>query len=270
VASRSAPWKTISEQQGFTLLEMLMVISLLAAVAFVATTSYRGVLDRSNEQLVYTEMKEIATAIRRFKQDTGYYPREGPFGLAGAGLGTVSDAEIQVKFPHAGATAAARARWFNSPANFYQILSATGPLATGQLATWNPETGRGWRGPYLTGFAPGTVDIGDGINAGPWGDPLAATTANVPDVDGLADRFVFSAVPVADAAVDQTLLDWSRTARPNRIDIGRSGRPYLFFAIGKGPDGVYGSADDTIQHHLVSMGPDGVYGTNDDIDLSVE
>lgn len=235
-------------RRGFTLLELLVVIAILAAISFIAAGTFRGVGAHADERLVLTEMQEIAKALRQFKQDTGYYPREGPFALGATSNQEVTDADLAT-VAHSGSTAAARARWFNSPANFYQLL--VGPLLSGHvqnLETWNAETGRGWRGPYLRGFADGRVDIGDDINAsvdGIDGDPL--TGNSISNVDGIADPFEYR--PAGG------LLDWTG------VDAGEPwGRPYLFLQNAAG------------RWVLISMGPDGEYdqGGGDDIVLPIE
>lgn len=262
MSNSSAAVRKVSGQQGFTLLELLVVVAILAAVAFVAGGTFLGVREQANDQMVRTEMQEIAKALRRFKQDTGYYPKEGPFGLIGFGSGMIPDADIRSQKPYAGSDPGARARWFYSPANFYQLLSSASPLAgTGhRLENWDPETGRGWRGPYLGGFKEGFVDIGDEINQTWNGDPLGGGA--IPDVDGLADPFELSSRTGGGSAVDNTLLDWSMSHRFD--DLGRRGRerwgrPYLY--LRKGAHGP---------RFLISMGPDGEYGTDDDVELFIE
>ena len=175
-------------QKGFSLLELMVVVAVLAAVAFISTGVYENIHEQTDEQLVHVEMQEIAQAIRQFKQDTGYYPKEGPFDLSLYG-GAVPYGNLLVHAGGAGGTDPEKDLWFYSPANFYQLISPTSPLdTTGHLLeTWNPDTGRGWRGPYLKGFAEGYLDIRDGINDGTVkgnsaGVPLAGI--NIPDVDG--------------------------------------------------------------------------------------
>lgn len=234
MSSKFAADRGLPGQRGFSLLELLVVVAILAAVAFVAGGTFRGVRERANDQLVRTEMQAIARAIRQFRQDTGYYPKTGPFDLP-----------------------AGNPARFYSPANFEQLLSPISPLAgTGhQLESWDPETGRGWRGPYLQGYAEGFVDIRDGINSGtpagnPAGNPLAGN--NIPDVAGVADPFEHRAASVG----GDTLLDWSATAGGTEREVW--GRPYLVFGLDSRP-------------WIVSMGPDGDYGTADDnIVLNIE
>lgn len=247
---------------GYSLLEMLVVISLLAAVAFISTGNYRNVIEDSGERLVLTEMQEIAGAIRRFKQDTGYFPREGPFAHGTVAGQSVTDVNLS-GVNHAGATATARQEWFESPANFYQLLVA--PLLSGHpagLEQWNNETGRGWRGPYLQGVRDGYVDIGDDPD-----DPTNIVTRGIPDVDGIADPFLAGDRAGGGAEVDGRILDWARNHRPvNAGDPPREerehwGRPYLFLQLGT-----------PLKWSLVSMGPDGEYdnGGDDDIVLPLE
>ncbi len=187
--ARRAIRRVIHGQQGFSLLELLVVVAILVAVSFIATSVLTGVDQDAQEQVTRVQMVEIAKAIRQFKADTGYYPKQGAFDLEPSfGGGTVPIASLPA---HAGADNAARTRWFYSPVNLEQLWR--NPLAGEPLGTWNPDTGRGWRGPYLTGFDDEVeLDIHDGINDGtaagnPAGDPFAGTL--IPDVDGLRDAF---------------------------------------------------------------------------------
>jgi len=254
------------DQSGFTLLEMLVTISILAAIAFITTGWFRGVREDSNDQLVRSEMQAIAKAIRQFKQDTGYYPGVGPFALSSIAPNGATDCPAMV--PGDGGVdrdslpGGAGGAWFSSPANFWQLLErpqlcANHPLAA--LANWNPDTGRGWRGPYLKGFAEGFVDIRDDINSyanGSNGDPLVGN--NIQDVIGIADPFEHK----GENAGGDTLLDWSATylgAVANEREYW--GRPYLLFDISTKP-------------WLVSMGGDGIYNqgatSSDDVVLFIE
>lgn len=266
---------TLKIRRGFTLLELLVVVSLLASTAFIATMSMQGVAEDANDKLVLVEMQQIAKAIRQFKQDTGYYPKTGPFDLTNYN-GNVPYGNLP-NYASSNNNDAERDRWFYSPANFYQLINQTSPLAgTGhELASWNPATGRGWRGPYLTGFAEGYLDIRSGINdlaptsAGyPLGNPVAGQ--NIPDVEGVADPFEHRARTVG----GNTLLDWS--AVPEGDERTRWGRPYLVFGLNENADIDGDDIGDGAGPWIVSMGPNGDYESTentpsgDDIMLNID
>ncbi len=269
-------------EDGFTLIELLITVSILAAVAFVVAGNYAGVGGHANDQLVRSEMQEIAQAIRQFRQDTGYYPKTGPFGMDDDGItGAIDYADLP---DLAGSDDATRKAWFYSPANFWMLTVRDSPLAgtDHQLREWDAESGRGWRGPYLEGFDDGYVNISDELNDGSAagdsaGSPVETVSASeISDVPGLADPFEYR--PDSGSGY----LAW-------RADVGGKardywGRPYLLFGldgsdviVGPGADGSYDGSDEVVAGPvLMSCGPDGKYhhissdGTDDDIILEIE
>lgn len=226
-------------KRHFTLLELLIVAAILVAIAGIGISNLSRVTDRANDGLVLAEMQTIAKAIRLFKQDTGYYPNTGPFKLS-------TDDKAK------------------SPANFYQLLSSESPLPSGhQLEKWNPETGRGWRGPYLTGFDDGKVSIGSEINNATFSnvnDPnyyteLDPTEGNIiNNISGIADPFTHKP---ENLFLKWKFRYWDKKDREWK-DKERDewGRPYLVFDLQGQP-------------FLISMGRDGEYGTADDIILNI-
>ncbi len=249
---------------GFTLLELLVVVSILAAVAFITTGTFKNIGVNTNESLVYAEMQHVATAIRRFKQDTGYYPKTGPFDL-NTGTGVIDPGDL-ADFGASGELA----DWFYSPANLYQLLSTESPLigTDHTLKTYDPATGRGWRGPYLNGFGDGKLVIGDDLNDGtakgdPEGSPDAG--AEILDVWGIAD-------PFEQRRYEGDTLYWVYLQKEEndagnevieKVPYDYKGRPYLVFGLTTSP-------------WIVSMGPDGEYSSTtnvalgDDIILNME
>jgi prepilin-type N-terminal cleavage/methylation domain-containing protein len=255
--------QNIHDQRGFTLLELLVVVSILAAVAFVATGTFNGASEKANDGIVRAEMQAIVKAIRQFKQDTGYYPKTGPFGLDADG-GEIDADDLD---DHYGAPSAQQTKWFYSPANFYQLLSSRSPLELNgdeitdsnehQLTHWNPETGRGWRGPYLHGHNDGRLYIGDDINdtntdGNPNGDPMLGN--QIAQIRGMAD-------PFEQKRYDSDLVFWEYLTRDKARNTfwqpyNHKGRPYLLFDVTTSP-------------WIVSSGSDGEYGDRDDIILYI-
>jgi prepilin-type N-terminal cleavage/methylation domain-containing protein len=263
VLSKSGESHYFLKPRGFTLLELLVVVSILSAVAFIASGAFRGVSEQANDALVRVEMQEIAKAIRQFKQDTGYYPKTGPFALSVDG-GEIEYADLP---SYAGSTTVEKKRWFDSPANFYQLLLDRSPLDADnddetidhQLEYWNEETGRGWRGPYLGGYGEGHLYIGDEINDGlvdEFDDLVALEDGNtIADIVGIADPFEQRPVPVSAGNTDadpelgwkvwneneeryETLLKWGSPYLLILPSISESDFPWL---LSVGPNGLLDS-----------------------------
>ncbi len=106
-----------SKQQGFTLIELLVVVSILAALAGLASVAMDGYQQEAEEKITRVEMQRIASAIRRFKVDTGYWPKKE------TALPTYSDKD-KANFSFL----------FNKPDN---------------VPEWDIEYAIGWHGPYI-------------------------------------------------------------------------------------------------------------------------
>lgn len=138
--------KRKNKQKGFTLIELLVVVSLLATMAGIAAVAMDGYEQQAEAQLVDVEMKRIASAIYRFKEDTGYFPKEGMFAadvLYGADTGA------KKALYENGENLA----WlFYSPevfdTNGDDKVDGTDSDPFERLA-WNANVSRGWNGPYL-------------------------------------------------------------------------------------------------------------------------
>lgn len=143
-------------QQGFTLLELLVVVSVLATLAGITAVAMDGYEQQSQEQLVEVEMQRIASAIYRFKEDTGYFPEEGVFSDEG------NDADFS---------------WlFNSPRS-----------GGNEILPWNINTGRGWHGPYLDISSQESVVVNSticGLNAANFNTGFSGN-----ELQGLTDTF---------------------------------------------------------------------------------
>ncbi|MDR1351377.1 MAG: prepilin-type N-terminal cleavage/methylation domain-containing protein [Zoogloeaceae bacterium] len=146
-----------SSGAGFTLIELLVVCAILAALAVMAWGAYVDVDRRAEDELASVELLRLATALRRFHDDTGYWPGEGPFQLAGADCELSGGGAVKLEMAGEPPTDPAltddeRRQWFDSPANFSLLferpsLCPNHPLR--RLAEWSAEARRGWNGPYL-------------------------------------------------------------------------------------------------------------------------
>ncbi len=215
--------------RAFTLLELMIVVGILSAVASGAIMLLGPVEDQARTQMSLAEMGQLREAILNFYTDTGYLPNQGPFAL------TTDDGAVPV--PVEGST------WFYHPANLEQLL--TNPLAgTGHsLEVWDPDTKRGWRGPYISSFGEGYVDIGADLLPDGTGSPVTGTLLT--QVRAVADPFV--------AKSSGNYFVWR--FQPSDSPLSQWGRPYLLI-----------DADDTSNARIIGMGPNRAYdaGSGDD------
>lgn len=219
------------------------MVAILAVVAGGLVLAFSGTEQHVTEQVAATEIQELKKAILQFKQDTGFYPGQGPFALSTDSLAGL------VAVPPGGSA------WFHSPANFVQLFDEPLDASDQPIMPFNPNTGRGWRGPYLEWFGNGFVDVGDSLDSTGAGSP--STGASLPNLLGVAD-------PFKHPPESNGLLAW-RSA-PGEANRSSFGRPYLLMLLD----------DPTTTNvveppRLVSLGPNGQYeaGLGDDIVLEL-
>lgn len=61
-------------QAGFTLMEILIVVALIAAIMAFAATQIFGGADRANARLAGTQLESLAAKVEQFRMDTGQWP----------------------------------------------------------------------------------------------------------------------------------------------------------------------------------------------------
>jgi prepilin-type N-terminal cleavage/methylation domain-containing protein len=182
------------KQRGFTMLELLLVLSLLAMIATLAVSSMENTGEDVADQLARSEMHAIREALLQFKRDTGYFPNSGNAAC------TAITQPANKSFVPADLWQA----WCAHSANFWMLFENPG------LEEWNPDLARGWRGPYLN-------QVGDGLLTVPVTYPASASdsTPVLTGVRAIADPL----------QLNSDVLVWqpSQSAGKNR----RWGRPYL-------------------------------------------
>lgn len=251
--------------------EMLVVVSIIAAVASLGWAAYAGLERSEADGLARVQLDQLAQALRAFHVDTGHWPGEGPFALAVAGnVETAAAAGVDcsdfsgglvlrsslpsIELPSTPVIVSQwQEDWFGHPANLRQlavapVLCANHPL--GRLQRWDSESRRGWRGPYLQPDKLLWVDAG---NSGPFYEsaPLQRNLPNVPT--GSA----WLPLQPCNSATDWCAFRW-RTVESlrsgydaQRDQLRSAGRPVLYFgpASGRvrlahaGPDGRFGGFD---------------------------
>lgn len=65
---------------GFTLIEVLVVATIIGVLAMVAVTSYASVNKRSRDAKRKSDIEQLRSAIEMYRSDQGYYPAVGTGG----------------------------------------------------------------------------------------------------------------------------------------------------------------------------------------------
>lgn len=67
----------MSTERGFTLVELLVVITIIAVLSAIAMVSYSNVLKTSRDSKRLSDLKLIQSALEEYHADQIYYPDEG-------------------------------------------------------------------------------------------------------------------------------------------------------------------------------------------------
>ncbi len=62
-------------QQGFTLVELLLVLVILGILAAIVIPKFSGRTEQAKEQAAVTQISSLSTALNNFEVDNGYYPK---------------------------------------------------------------------------------------------------------------------------------------------------------------------------------------------------
>jgi len=143
-------------QAGFTLMELLVVIALLGILAGVATMAYEGVPEQGRGDVTRFEMAEIRAALLQFRRDTGEFPcrvyRDGVYAPDAAGISRLNFAGLPATPSFADYQTWCRNGFAGQQDDALSLLLKFpyDDTDTGFMGwLWNPDTKRGWNGPYL-------------------------------------------------------------------------------------------------------------------------
>lgn len=106
-------------QKGFTLIEMLVVISIIGILATLVAANLNSARSRARDAQRKSDMKNIQTALRVYYNDFGVYPGASGGNILGCGLGI--------------SLCPWGSEWsVNSGANVYMQVLPTDPLSPSQ------------------------------------------------------------------------------------------------------------------------------------------
>jgi len=125
----------LSGRRGFTLLEMVIVIAILVAIAGLALFSFSSAEDDAKLQLARSELATLRDACLRWRSDLGRYPDVRDLGLS---IPTTPPATISPLI----ALVVTSSQTLTDGSNR--------ALSLASVPSWNPVTRRGGRGPYAS------------------------------------------------------------------------------------------------------------------------
>ena len=67
--------RILSAQQGFTLIELMVVISILGVLAMVAIPKYNAAIAMANTAKIQADLQTIDTAVAMYQTQNGMYPK---------------------------------------------------------------------------------------------------------------------------------------------------------------------------------------------------
>jgi prepilin-type N-terminal cleavage/methylation domain-containing protein len=254
---------------GFTLLEVLIVVTLLALVGGAVIYSQGNVRKELGERLSDYESSTLYKALKQFRRDTGYYPKQGPFALlAQDGSIDPGNADHWPAFL-SDKDAAERTKWFNHPANFYQLILGDSPLKSTEhaLESFSIQTGRGWRGPYIKDGVVRII-VGDAEEYDPVADAHTPNTWTNSSWDAVGTPLVTDLVLLCDPFMGEISTfpvrkfgDKDNSTGLHGTTVGDEfGRPYMYFPtdsavwfVGMGADRAYQGGNASSDDELVYL-----------------
>jgi prepilin-type N-terminal cleavage/methylation domain-containing protein len=131
--------------QGFTLIELTVVLAVLVTLALVLTPSITNFINDSRVARTRTDTQTVAAAVVQFYKDNGFFPQWSAANAGGPGL-PANKVDLLVSAGNTPTVAAANTWTTGTTDTIADQLLANAPNYTLKNATAQ----YGWNGPYLS------------------------------------------------------------------------------------------------------------------------
>ncbi len=91
--------KKLSTKQGFTVVELLIVIAVISILAVLTIIAYGSIQTKARDTIVKNAAKQLGVELQRFAADTGKTPVQTGGGWGGLGTGFVSSQIVDSNYP---------------------------------------------------------------------------------------------------------------------------------------------------------------------------
>lgn len=72
--ARRMPAKALRDKRGFTLMELMVVLLIIAAISAIAVPMYMNHLAKARVQTASVQVKQLGTILDMYRLDVGHYP----------------------------------------------------------------------------------------------------------------------------------------------------------------------------------------------------
>lgn len=126
--------KAYAKSDGFTIVELLIVIVVIAILAAISIVAYTGIQDRAKTSIVQSDLNNAKRKLMVFEVDNGWYPRNiTELTAAGVKASDISVYDVRPSYSNfyycaslTGDSFSLSARAGNNPSTSYFVTSSSG------------------------------------------------------------------------------------------------------------------------------------------------
>jgi prepilin-type N-terminal cleavage/methylation domain-containing protein len=135
----------IGHPEGFTLIELTVVLAVIVTLSLIITPSITGFINDSRIARARTDTQTLASAVTQFYKDNGFFPQWSAANAGGAGM-NANTVDLLVSPGNVPIAASANTWTTGTTDTIANQLLNNGPAYAMKTAT-SPF---GWNGPYLS------------------------------------------------------------------------------------------------------------------------